>query len=142
MTRYCPWMGLHTAMHELSICQAMLTQVEQIAAEHGTSSVDKIVLLIGPLSGVEPALLDRAFSVARCGTVAQSAAMEIRIGQIVVYCNICGETGEVSTGNLICRNCGDWRVTVRQGEELILKSVELSGIDPDGHPQAQGSRYV
>jgi hydrogenase nickel incorporation protein HypA/HybF len=140
MTSYWPLMALHAAMHELSICQAMLTQVERIAAEHGTPSVDKIVLLIGPLSGVEPPLLDRAFSVARCGTVAQSAAMEIQIGPIVVSCNSCGESGEVDASKLICRNCGDWRVTVRQGEELILKSVELSSIDPDTHQQR--NRYV
>lgn len=115
-------------MHELAICQAMLTQVEQIAAEHRSSLVEKIVLLVGPLSGVEPSLLDRAFSVARCGTVARSAAMEIEIGPIRVSCNRCGRTGAASANNLTCRHCGDWRVTVSAGEELTLKRVELSGI--------------
>jgi hydrogenase nickel incorporation protein HypA/HybF len=129
-------MGWHKNMHELSICQAMLTQVEQIAAEHGTAMVDKIVLLIGPLSGVEPTLLDRAFSVARCGTVAQDASMEIQVGPVTVFCGRCNEPSEASVSQLICRNCGDWRVTVQAGEQLILKSVELSGVT------SQGSRYV
>jgi hydrogenase nickel incorporation protein HypA/HybF len=123
-------MTLKTAMHELSICQAMLSQVEQIAAEHGVSSVDRIVLLIGPLSGVEPPLLTRAFSVARCGTVAQRAEIEIQIGPILVSCNSCGTTGEASVNNLTCRKCGEWQVTVLEGGELILKSVELSVAGP------------
>ena len=71
-------------MHELAICQAMLIQVEQIAAENGGASVEKIILLIGPLSGVEPPLLQRAFSVARCGTVAEAAALEIQTAAIQV----------------------------------------------------------
>ncbi len=41
-------------MHEMSICQALMDQVERIAKEQGASRVDSIVLSIGPLSGVEP----------------------------------------------------------------------------------------
>ena len=48
-------------MHELSICNALLDQVERIAAERGAHSVAKIVLRIGPLSGVEPELLRNAY---------------------------------------------------------------------------------
>ena len=43
-------------MHEMSICQSLMDQVEQIATEQGASRVDSIVLCVGPLSGVEPFL--------------------------------------------------------------------------------------
>ena len=44
-------------MHELSVCLALMSQVERVATEHQARRVEKIVLQIGPLSGVEPALL-------------------------------------------------------------------------------------
>lgn len=115
-------------MHELSVCQAMLSQVEQIAGARGAHSVARIVLAVGPLSGIEIPLLERAFTVARAGTLAAQAVLETETGPIVVCCRSCGEISEVTTNNLICRACRDWRVEVREGEDLILKSVELSGL--------------
>ena len=129
-------------MHELAVCQAMLTQVEDLAIEHGTTSVDKIVVLVGLLSGVEPALLSRAFSVARCGTIACNAVLEIEIGPLVVSCKSCGQFSEAAISRLTCRHCGDWQVTVSQGEELILKSVEFSSIGSSTNTPPGRSQYV
>jgi len=55
-------------MHELSICLALMQQVERIAREHEAASVDRIVLQVGPLSGVEAPLLERAWPRARMAT--------------------------------------------------------------------------
>ena len=80
-------------MHELAVCQGLLSQVDRIAREHEARRVDRIVLSIGPLSGVEPPLLDRAFEIARMGTVAQDAVLEIQTGPVVVECRTCGSSG-------------------------------------------------
>ena len=64
-------------MHELSICQGLLAQVEQVAATHHADRVDSIVVQVGPLAGVEIPLLEQAFSVARAGTVAANALLVI-----------------------------------------------------------------
>ena len=40
-------------------------------------AIERIVLEVGPLSGVEPALLARAFEVARAGSCAAGAALSI-----------------------------------------------------------------
>jgi hydrogenase nickel incorporation protein HypA/HybF len=124
-------------MHELAVCQGLIRQVERIARQEGATQVDSIVLSIGPLAGVEPPLLDRAFEIARMGTVAQSAELEIGTGPIVVECRTCGSSGEASVNRLLCPACGDWRVSVRQGEEMTLMRVELSGI-AEGHHAAEG----
>jgi hydrogenase nickel incorporation protein HypA/HybF len=115
-------------MHELSVCQGMIRQVEGIARQERATRVDSIALSIGPQSGVEPPLLDRAFEIARMGTVAQDAVLEIQTGPVVVECRTCGSSGEASANRLLCPACGDWRVSVRQGEEMTLMRVELSGI--------------
>ena len=57
-------------MHELSVCQGLIRQVEQIAAQNEARAVGKILLKVGALSGVEPDLLKHAFTIAREGTVA------------------------------------------------------------------------
>ena len=115
-------------MHELSICQGLMTKVEQVALVNRATLVEKIYLSVGPLSGVEPPLLERAFEIARLGTIAESAQLEIQTGPIVVKCRTCGSSGEASSNRLLCPNCGDWRVSVEQGEEMLLLRLELSGI--------------
>ena len=102
-----------------------MRQVEQIAAAHGASAVERIVLQIGGLSGVEPPLLERAFGIARAGTVAAQATLEIRSGPVVVECRECGGRSAVPPNRLLCEYCGEWRVQVVEGEELLLLSVEL-----------------
>jgi hydrogenase nickel incorporation protein HypA/HybF len=115
-------------MHEMSICQGLMDQVERIAAEQNASRVDSIVLSIGPLSGVEPVLLNRAYEVARLHTVAENAELEIETGPIVVECRDCGAKGEAEVNRLLCPSCGNWQVNLVQGDELLLLRLEVSGI--------------
>ena len=60
-------------MHELSVCNALISQVEAIAREHGAGRVESITLQLGALSGVEPPLLERAYPLAAAGTLADGA---------------------------------------------------------------------
>lgn len=113
-------------MHELSVCQGLLRQVERYAAEHRASAVERIVLKIGGLSGVEPMLLQRAFEVARLGTVAAGAELVVENGPVVVKCQQCGGSSAVPVNRLLCTYCGDWRVRVIEGEELLLLRLELA----------------
>lgn len=113
-------------MHELSVCQGMLSQVTAVAREHGARSVTRIVLRIGPLSGVEPRLLRDAFPIARAGTVAAEAELEIEELAVRVRCTVCGAETDVLPNRLLCGECGDWKTQVIGGDELLLASVELS----------------
>lgn len=106
-----------------------MDQVERIAAEQNASRVDSISLSIGPLSGVEPDLLKRAYEVARLHTVAENAELEIRTGPIVVECRSCGASGEAQVNRLLCPACGNWQVNLVQGDELLLLRLEVSGIN-------------
>jgi hydrogenase nickel incorporation protein HypA/HybF len=113
-------------MHELAICQALMTQLEQAAAPHEPAVIERVVLSVGALSGVEPALLTRAFEVARAGTIAEGASLEIRTGPVRVRCTSCGQESEARANRLLCAACGEWRVSVVSGEELLLLSLDLS----------------
>ena len=112
-------------MHELSVCQGMLTQVEAIALQHQARGVSSITIRIGPLSGVEPDLLQHAFTVARAGTVAAEAILLIERLTIRVRCEQCGAETDAASNRLLCGICGDWHTQLISGDELILASVEL-----------------
>ncbi len=112
-------------MHELSVCQALVRQVEDIAREHEASGVTIIRLRIGPLSGVEPQLLEQAYPVACAGTVAEHAALVIESLPITVRCRQCGAETPAQPNRLLCGACGGWRTQLVSGDELVLASVEL-----------------
>lgn len=112
-------------MHELSVCRALLAQVEEVARRHGTKGVAKIVLHIGPLAGVESRLLRQAFILVRTGSVAESTELVIETLPIRVRCQACGAESAASANRLLCGVCGDWRTQLISGDEMLLASVEL-----------------
>ena len=113
-------------MHELSVCQGLLTQVEEIARNEKARHVDLIRLQIGPLSGVVPELLQQAFSIARAGTAAADAELAIETLPIRIRCTQCGAENDAPPNRLLCASCGDYRTQLLSGDELLLASVELT----------------
>jgi hydrogenase nickel incorporation protein HypA/HybF len=112
-------------MHELSVCQALIEQVERVARERQAERVVAMVVRIGPLSGIEPALLRSAYPFASAGTVAADAALVLEWTAVRVRCLECGAESETQSNCLLCAACGHWRTQVLCGEELLLASVEL-----------------
>lgn len=112
-------------MHEFSICRSLLDQVEALAVEHRAQRVTSLKVAVGPLCGVEPGLLERAYSLARCGTVAETAPLIVETLPILVECRTCGRESAGAANRLICAHCGDYRVELVSGDELILLSVEM-----------------
>ena len=112
-------------MHELAICQALMDQVDQIALEQQANGVAKIVLRIGPLSGVESHLLKQAFPLASAGSLAECSVLEIKEQAIEVECSKCGHTTAATPNRLVCATCGDWQTRLISGDEMLLESVEL-----------------
>ncbi len=113
-------------MHELAICQALLGQVADLARRHAASHVARIVVRAGPLSGVEPALLSEAFTLARAGTPAAEATLEIEAGRVRVHCPACGTDADVPPNRLTCPACANWRTQLVSGDELLLERVEFA----------------
>ncbi|MDJ0939542.1 MAG: hydrogenase maturation nickel metallochaperone HypA [Woeseiaceae bacterium] len=112
-------------MHETAVSLALIEQVERIAAERNAAIVSLIRVSIGPLSGVEPELLRRAFPLAAAGTIAEDANLELDITDVVVRCSQCGQESRVPPNRLLCSGCGDYRTNVVSGDEMILERLEL-----------------
>jgi hydrogenase nickel incorporation protein HypA/HybF len=112
-------------MHELAVCQALMEQVESIALEEQADSVLAVHLGIGPLSGVEPRLLEQAFFIARAGSIAAEAELVIESLPVRVSCDQCGQTSDALPARLLCGVCGNWRTKLVSGDELLLQHMEL-----------------
>jgi hydrogenase nickel incorporation protein HypA/HybF len=112
-------------MHELSICLSLLDQVERIAREHGADRVERILLRIGPLSGVEAPLLANAYPLAAAGTIAEAATLEIESAPVRVHCTECGAETEAAPNRLLCGDCGGWHTRLVSGDEMLLANLEL-----------------
>jgi hydrogenase nickel incorporation protein HypA/HybF len=119
-------------MHELSVCNALLDQVERIARERHAARVVRIVLRIGPLSGVDPELLRHAYPLAAANTAAENAELVIEQADVVVSCTLCGAQSSVQPNRLLCKSCGDFRTRLINGDELILQRVELEDLEMPG----------
>jgi hydrogenase nickel incorporation protein HypA/HybF len=113
-------------MHELSICQSIMQQLEQIAKDNHADQIDSIYLQIGPLSGVEAELLKQAFPLAAAGSCASQAQVHIEQLPIRVHCETCGEESSATANRLLCGACGDYHTRVISGDEMLLNSVELT----------------
>jgi hydrogenase nickel incorporation protein HypA/HybF len=112
-------------MHELSICQALLAQVRDIARTHRAQGVKQIIVAVGPLSGVEPALLAEAFQWARAGSCAASAELTFEQAPVRIRCIECGAESACTANCLLCGECRGFHTRVISGDELCLLRVEL-----------------
>lgn len=117
-------------MHELSVCLALLDQVQSIAREHGATGVERIVLRVGPLSGIEPPLLENSYPLAAAGTIAEAAVLDIESTPVHVRCDECGAESAAHPNRLLCGHCGGFRTHLISGDEMLLANLELTV--PDG----------
>lgn len=112
-------------MHELAVCQALIDQVEQVAAREHAARVTAVTIQVGPLSGVEAQLLQDAWPIASAGGIAQGARLAIEKLPVRVRCLACGGESEAAPNRLVCAKCGNFRTQLLSGEELLLQSLEL-----------------
>jgi hydrogenase nickel incorporation protein HypA/HybF len=113
-------------VHELSICQGLCTQLNQLAREHGADKIRKVEIEVGTLSNVVPELLDQAFAVMRERVpLIADAKLVIREVPLLAHCSGCDSDQELDQFVFQCPACGSTQLDVRQGEDLLLRQVEL-----------------
>ena len=129
-------------MHELSVCLSLLEQVERIGRVHRARRVERILLRVGPLSGVEIPLLENAFPLAVIDTIAEQAELVIEPAPVCVRCTRCGAETEARPNRLVCGQCGDYHTRLVSGDEMLLQQIEFAVEDepasagPAGHGPA------
>jgi len=110
-------------MHEYSIIQALLGQVEHHARQHRASAVHRLHVSIGELSGVEVPLLETAYTTFRERTVCAGADLEVHPVPAVWACPDCAR--EIPRGTALrCPDCG-CPARLTRGDEIVLDRIEM-----------------
>ncbi len=112
-------------MHEYSIVQALMEQVETLVEENNAQKVLKVIVKIGVMSGVEPHLLEIAFNTFKEKTVCDSAEFIMNIQPLTILCTQCQTQSELEKIHYCCPKCSSLDVKVMDGEEMFLMSLEM-----------------
>ena len=112
-------------MHELGIVFHMIDMLEELGEENSLSSIGKVTLKLGEVSGVLPDyLLDCWRWAADKSELLHGAALEvIPIGAVTV-CNSCGKTYETLAHGRSCPYCESPDTVLLQGQEIEIESIE------------------
>ena len=112
-------------MHEYSVVQALLEQIEGVAAENEATIVTKIVVKIGIMSGVEVYLLEVAFNTFKEKTICDGAEFVMNIQPLTIECLDCNSVSELEKIHYCCQKCESTNVKVIDGEDMFLMSLEM-----------------
>lgn len=110
-------------MHEYSIVQALISQVEVEARKHHATAVDRIGLKIGEISGVEVELLRTAFETFRERSICERAKLDIEVVPPRWGCPTCRELLEAGA-RLQCPDCKQ-PARLLSGDEILLQRIEM-----------------
>ena len=113
-------------MHELSIVEAIIEQVEkevERAAEGGR--VGRLDLVIGRLSGVNADSIRFAFEMLAPGTLVEGATLQIAEPKPFCRCRSCGAATEVEELVASCPQCQSGDIYLEGGQDLLLESIEV-----------------
>ncbi len=112
-------------MHEKSLVQSLLKQVEQIRVENGGQSVDQITVEIGPLSGVESELIECAFRELAPQFFSAPPVLNLQNVPLQLRCRSCDLESAVDGLTLQCPNCLSNQVCIIRGDEFRLVDVSM-----------------
>jgi hydrogenase nickel incorporation protein HypA/HybF len=110
-------------LHEYSIVASLLGRVEETLQSYKVTSVRRLHLRIGELSGIEPELLRTAYDMCRVGTPCEQADLEVHAVAARWVCRNCNAE-PARGGRLACPSCGG-RVALAEGDEIVLDRIEL-----------------
>ncbi|MFJ7906494.1 hydrogenase maturation nickel metallochaperone HypA [Kitasatospora sp. NPDC096204] len=115
-------------MHEMSIAEAVVEQVDTAAREHGAPGVARVRLRVGELAGVVPDALDFCFELACAGTLVAGAVLDTESVPARARCTPCAVEWAVGMPpDLGCPDCGcGGGVELLSGRELQILDVEWS----------------
>jgi hydrogenase nickel incorporation protein HypA/HybF len=110
-------------MHEYSVVQALVRQVEEVVRARKASKVHRVRLKLGEAAGVDPELFATALETFKEATVLKDAKIETVLVPARWACRSCSEP--IAKGErLQCPKCGAPARQV-EGGELMLDQLEL-----------------
>jgi hydrogenase nickel incorporation protein HypA/HybF len=112
-------------VHELSIAQALVDQVEEVRASNGGGQVLAVEVRIGTWRLVVPEILTGYYESIARGTPLEGSHLVIESVPATAHCSHCAVVFPVEEAWVVCPECASLGATLLSGQELDLVGVEL-----------------
>lgn len=112
-------------MHELGIVFHLIKMVDEVGEQNSLTSVSRVTLTLGEVSGVIPDYLADCWKwAAEKDDLVRGSELVVEEAPAVTLCNACGRTyGTVAHGK-VCPHCGSPDTVLASGDEVELTSIE------------------
>ncbi|MFH0916275.1 MAG: hydrogenase maturation nickel metallochaperone HypA [bacterium] len=112
-------------MHELSIAQALVDQVEEVRTSNGGGRVLAAQVRIGTWHLIVPEILAGYYELLVRGTPLEGSRVAIETVDARARCNKCNRIFPVQEAWVVCPDCASLDACLLSGKELNLVSVEM-----------------
>ena len=112
-------------MHEFSIIQGLIQEVNEYIARENYESVLKISLEIGQMSGVVQDALEFAWDVSTKETTLDGVLLDISIVPVKAGCRKCLKEFQVEGYCFSCPHCKSPDLNILSGYELKIKEMDV-----------------
>ncbi|MBR2256035.1 MAG: hydrogenase maturation nickel metallochaperone HypA [Blautia sp.] len=113
-------------MHELSVVFYIIEQVEEVAQQNEVDRVTRVILDLGEVSTVIPSYLTDCWKWARNKhPLLTDCELTIEPIEAVTYCEACRKTYPTIRHGRICPWCGSPRTFLKQGNEFLIREMEV-----------------
>jgi hydrogenase nickel incorporation protein HypA/HybF len=123
-------------MHEMGITQGILATSFEVAENAGAERITEIRISVGELTEIMEFALQFAFESLTPGTMAEGATLVVTHLPAKSRCGECGHEYEHDRFTMLCPECDSMLVTLLQGRELTIDSIETDRDGVDGEPAA------
>ncbi len=117
-------------MHELSLAQALLHQLHDLASQNKASRIVTVTVEIGPHAGIVIDSFEFGFTIlAAESPITQLAELKINTPDAIYQCLDCGQEDQSSQ---VCSACRGDMMMPMGGSDITLMQVEMDTADQDG----------
>lgn len=115
-------------MHETDMTKALIMTVRDWWEQEPESpNINKIHLIVGQFTCVEPVSLQFAFEVQTRNTFLEGAELVIKETPLIAFCHHCNQEYYPNIGvEYACNTCGSPMEDIRSGRELKIDRLECS----------------
>jgi hydrogenase nickel incorporation protein HypA/HybF len=112
-------------MHEVSLVRSLISQAIDAAKPLLPACIRTVRVSVGPLTGVEPLLVQQAFDAHKRSSGLAECELEIDEQSLAAVCLECELAFEVVNYIFRCPSCTSGSVKITQGDEFRLLSIEV-----------------
>lgn len=115
-------------MHEMSIVSNVVDVVVKHAEKSGAQKVISVTLVVGELHDVVDDLMESCFKFLARGTIAEGSSLRLVKVPMRAQCKDCLLVYPMNLRDretLICPDCGSGEFRIYNGNEFIIRDIEI-----------------